>query len=166
MLLFFGFISGKPAQAQISVNINISSQALWGPVGYDYVEYYYLPEADVFYYVSTGQFVYWTNNVWVFESYLPSYYTVNLYNTYKVVVNEPKPYLQHNVYITKYKKYKHGGPKQAVIRDSNDSKYYAVKGHPKHSKENGGGNKKSSGNNKATESKNQPQKNKQKRTAK
>ena len=67
-----------------------------------------------------------------FVNSLPSHYSINLYNTYKVVVNEPKPYMQHYVYVTKYKKYKKGGPKQIVIRDSNDERYYKVKGHPKH----------------------------------
>lgn len=64
---------------------------------------------------------------------LPTIYHINLYSTYKVVINQPRPYLQHNVYKVKYAKYKKGY-KQAVIRDSKDSKYFVVKGHPSHSK--------------------------------
>jgi hypothetical protein len=67
-----------------------------------------------------------------------------------VVINEPKPYLNHNVYVTRYAKYKSGGPKQNVIRDSQDAKYYSVKGHPHHAEGNGNnnnGNFKSNGNN-------------------
>ncbi len=142
-----GSFADSPVQAQVSVNVNIGSQAVWGPVGYDYVEYYYLPEADVFYYVPTGQFIYWNGNQHYFVNSLPSHYSINLYNTYKVVVNEPKPYLQHNVYVTKYKKYKKGGPKQIVIRDSNDERYYKVKGHPHHGKSKGNGNGNQSQNN-------------------
>jgi hypothetical protein len=138
MMLICGFFIFKPAQSQVSVNVNIGSQVLWGPVGYDYVEYYYLPEIDVFYYVPTGEYIYWRGNQQVFVTYLPAIYHVDLYSTYKVVVNEPKPYLQHNSYVVKYAKYKHGAPKQTVIRDSNDQKYFAVKGHPKHDQAKGG----------------------------
>lgn len=139
-----------PAHSQVSVNINIGSQCLWGPVGYDYVEYYYLPEIDVFYYVPTGEYIYWRGKQQVFVTYLPVSYHVDLYTTYKVIINEPKPYLQHNTYIVKYAKYKHGGPKQVAIRDSNDQKYYVVKGHPKFKGSNGNNN--NNNNNKSTQS--------------
>ena len=126
-----------PAKAQVSVNVNISSQAVWGPVGYDYAEYYYLPEADAFYYVNTGQFIYWNGGQQVFAYSLPPTFSINLYSTYKVVVNDPKPYKNHGYYVSHYAKYKHGGFKQDIIRDSNDEKYYKVKGHPKHGQEKG-----------------------------
>ena len=127
------------AQAQVNVSINIGSQALWGPVGYDYVEYYYMPEVDVFYYVPTHQFIYWNGSRQVFVSSLPPSYHVNLYSTYKVVVNEPKPYLNRTMYVEKYVQYKHGGPKQVMIRDSDDQRYYVIKGHPKYAKGNAKG---------------------------
>lgn len=136
-LLLILCIAGLKAQTlQAQVSVNISAQPVWGIVDYDYVEYYYIPEADVFYYVPTSQFIYWDNGQYVFVNTLPPSYRVNLYNTYKVVVNEPTPYKQHNVYVTRYAKYKSGGPKQKIIRDSRDSKYYVVKGHPQHSQKN------------------------------
>ncbi len=145
ILLFIisSFFMFTPAKAQVNVSVNISSQALWGPVGYDYVEYYYLPEADVFYYVPTGQFIYLNGGEYVFVNNLPSSYSINLYSTYIVVVNEPKPYLKHNVYFTKYKPYKHSGRNHGSIRDSNDEKYFVVKGHSKH----GGSGQKQNGKN-------------------
>jgi hypothetical protein len=48
--------------AQVRVNINIGSQPVWGPVGYDHVDYYYLPDIETYYYVPTRQFVYF--NKW------------------------------------------------------------------------------------------------------
>lgn len=129
---FTGCFVCNPTQAQVNVNVNIGSQAVWGPVGYDYVDYYYLPEVDAFYYVPTAEFIYWSGPKQVTATFLPASHHINLYSTYKVVVNEPRPYLQHNTYIVKYGKYKKGGPKQKIIRDSQDQKYYAVKGHPKH----------------------------------
>ncbi len=128
------------AKAQLNVKVNIGSQALWGPVGYDYVDYYYLPEADVYYSVPNAQFVYLKGGKWVFANSLPATYNVDLYSTYVVVVNSPKPYLQHNIYFTKYGKFKHSGRNHDLIRDSNDEKYFVVKGHPKHGGGNGGGN--------------------------
>lgn len=58
----------------------------------------------------------------------------DLYSTYKVVVNEPKPYLRNNVYVAKYGKFKNYNGHQAIIRDSRDTKYYVVKGHPNYSR--------------------------------
>jgi len=151
--IFIGifFFTFSTAQAQVNVNVNISSQSLWGPVGYDYVEYYYIPEADAFYYVPTGQFIYWSGGNYLFANSLPVNYHINLYSTYMVVVNKPKPYLQHNVYVTKYGKYKKAGRNYIPIRDSKEEKYYAVKGHPKHGSHgsNGSGKKLAPANNKA-----------------
>ena len=58
LLVAIGSIISKPASAQVSVSINIGSQPTWGPVGYDYVEYYYLPDIETYYYVPRRQFVY------------------------------------------------------------------------------------------------------------
>lgn len=48
LILTFALIltcSAYTMQAQrVSVNINIGSQPAWGPVGYDYVDYYYMPD--------------------------------------------------------------------------------------------------------------------------
>lgn len=111
-------------KAQAGVSINIGQQPLWGPVEHDYVEYYYLPEHDLYYYAPQRQFVYLKGNNWVRTTSLPTQYShVNLFNTYKVVINEPKPYLNHTYYSNHYKKYKGQHSKQALIRDSKDPKY-------------------------------------------
>ena len=119
-----------PAKAQISLNINIGSQPLWGPTGYDHVDYYYIPAIDAYYYVPSGQYIYLTNGRWTWNRNLPpAYGNFNLYNAYKVVINKPKPYLQHNTYVRQYGKYKNWSGKQTVIRDSRENKYAVVKGH-------------------------------------
>ena len=82
------------AQVRVGVNINIGSQPEWGPVGYDYVDYYYLPDIDAYYYVPERQFIYLSNGRWVFATSLPvAYRHYDLYSGYKVVINEPRPYL-------------------------------------------------------------------------
>lgn len=136
----------KPVSAQISININIGSQPVWGPIGYDYVDYYYLPDIEVYYYVPTHQFIYISNGRWIFATSLPyRYRTYNLYTGYKVVINEPKPYLQFESHRVLYAKYKGHSGGQVIIKNSNDPKYYVVKGHPKYK---GGGGGKGHGNGK------------------
>ncbi len=120
--------------AQVSVSVNIQSQPLWGPVGYDYVSYYYLPEYDIYYNVPARQYVYLDGGRWIFAAALPPRFAnVNLYSTYKVVLTEPRAYIYHNTHVVKYVKYKKGGVSQVVIKNSNDPRYYKVKGHPQYS---------------------------------
>ncbi|WP_113951185.1 hypothetical protein [Pedobacter miscanthi] len=119
------------ANAQVSLNINIGSQPVWGPTGYDHVDYYYFPDIDAYYYVPSGQYIYSNGGRWVWVNSLPGQYAnFDLYRAYKVVINEPRPYLRNNIYVARYSKYKNYGGRQAVIRDSRDAKYYVVKGHP------------------------------------
>lgn len=80
-------ISGA-IKAQVSVNVNIGSPPLWGPVGYSDVRYYYLPDVEAYYDIQTSMFIYYGNGVWLHRSYLPNVYAnYDLYNGYKVIVN-------------------------------------------------------------------------------
>ena len=92
--IFLGAIAitkNSNAQVKVGVNINIGSQPVWGPVGYDYVDYYYMPDIDAYYYVPNRQFVYLSNGRWIFATSLPvAYRHYDLYSGYKVVINEPK----------------------------------------------------------------------------
>lgn len=95
------------SQVRFHVNLNIGSQPAWGPAGYDYVNYYYLPDIDVYYSVPQRQFIYLDRGRWVFSSYLPARYrSYDLNRGYKVVVNEPRPYLHADVYRNRYSHYK------------------------------------------------------------
>ena len=144
LLVATGSIISRPATAQVSVSINIGSQPTWGPVGYDYVDYYYLPDIETYYYVPRHQFVYLSNGKWIFAPSLPSRYrSYNLYSGYKVVINGPRPYLNYTTHRVTYAKYKGNKGRQVIIRNSNDPKYYVVKGHPKY---NGGNNGNGKGN--------------------
>jgi len=119
--------------AQVSVSVNIGLQPVWGPVGYDYVDYYYMPQYEAYYYVPERKFVYLDGGRWIFATALPPRFgTVDLYSTYKVVINEPKAYMHFNDDKVKYAKYKGGGERQVVIRDSKDPKYAEARNHPDH----------------------------------
>jgi hypothetical protein len=128
-LFFAAFIISalafKSADAQLSIhlNLNIGSQPDWGPTGYDHADYYYMPDIDCYYDVAHSQYVYPNGNTWVRASVLPArYHNYDVYSGYKVVINQPTPYLHANVYRAKYASFK-GRKGQAVIRDSHDAKY-------------------------------------------
>jgi len=132
LLLLGATAMTREATAQISVNINIGSQPAWGPTGYDYAGYYYLPDINCYYDIGRGQFMDPNGSRWVYARSLPGRYrNVNLYNTYKVVINRPSPFRNNRDDINRYARYK-GVHSQPVIRDSRDSRYYASKGHPMH----------------------------------
>ncbi|RAJ75061.1 hypothetical protein CLV59_110107 [Chitinophaga dinghuensis] len=122
MFLSLGML-GNRANAQVRVNINIGSQPVWGPVGYDYAQYYYMPDIDAYYSIQRQQFVYLQGNRWVFGATLPPSYHYDLYRGYKVVVNDPDPWLRADVYRQRYGHYKGWYGKQSIIRDSHDAKY-------------------------------------------
>jgi hypothetical protein len=116
-------IKTASAQVSVSLGLNIGSQPAWGPVGYDHADYYYMPDIDTYYNVPTHQYVYFENNVWVHHAYLPvRYRSYNLYNGYKVVINERDPWLRHDVYRTRYAGYR-GRHDQVIIRNSHDARY-------------------------------------------
>lgn len=133
-LLIAATVFTVSANAQVSVSINIGTQPVWGPVGYDHVDYYYLPDADVYYYVPEKVYIYKNGNNWSRSRSLPSRYkNIDLYQAHKVVINNvDKPYLNHAKYQQEYAGFK-GKHDQTPIRDSKEEKYFENKKHPQHS---------------------------------
>lgn len=134
-LLILGLASVKSSVAQVSVNINIGSQPLWGPVGYDYVRYYYMPEIDVYYNVNSRNYTYWRGNKWVTKSKLPgNYKNFDVYRTYKVVINESNPWRRHPHYRHTYARHAHNHS-QVILRDGRKGgqghRYQSNKGNDK-----------------------------------
>ena len=122
------------AQLSISIGFNIESQPVWGPAGYDQVEYYYLPDIEVYYSVTNRRYYYFERGQWIGRASLPVRYRgFDLYGSYKVVINEADPYRNHKTYKEKYHSYK-GRRGQQPIRDSRDAKYFVNKNHPEHNK--------------------------------
>lgn len=124
--------SALSAQIVVHTSINVDRQPIWGPTGYDLVEYYYLPDMDVYYHVPQQRFYYLEGGSWISRSSLPPRFKgYDLYRSYKVVVNEPTPYRNHNAYKVKFAPMK-GRSDQQPIRDSRDAKYFVNKKHPEH----------------------------------
>jgi hypothetical protein len=110
-------------EAQVRVNVNIGLQPVWGPVGYDYVDYYYLPDMDVYYDVPRGLFVFYDHGRWNFAASLPGRYgRYDLYHSYKVVINQRNPWDRDEYYRNHYRSYRERY--QPVIRDSRDNRYF------------------------------------------
>lgn len=140
LLIISVLVFVQPLQAQVKLNVNIGNQPVWGPVGYDYAQYYYFPDIDAYYDIPRREYVYLNGNSWLFSPTLPTRYHFDVYRGYKVVVNEPQPWLHADVYRGRYARYKGQGwyGKQDIIRDSRDSKYYVIKGHPMYGRGNNG----------------------------
>jgi hypothetical protein len=94
------------AQVRVNLNVNIGNRPAWGIPGAYAGDYYYLPEIDTYYDIPRRQFIYFDAGNWVFAAELPySYRGYDLYRGYKVVINEPRPYLRCDVYRTRYNQY-------------------------------------------------------------
>lgn len=107
-VLVGGLFFVKPAEAQVNVSINIGNQPAWGPVGYDYARYYYIPEINVYYDVINRRYTHYQGRRWVTSRSLPGRYrNFNFYNTYKVVVNDRDPWRHHDRYRRDYGHYAH-----------------------------------------------------------
>lgn len=133
VLLAAAFMLVISVKAQVNVSVNIGKQPVWGPTGYDHVDYYYLPDADVYYYVPDRVYIYRNGTTWRRTTVLPARYkTIDLYSTHKVVINNvQKPYLNHARYQKEYVTFK-GKHDQMPIRDAKEEKYYVNKQHPQH----------------------------------
>lgn len=132
LILGLFMVMAGSTNAQVTYSVNLGSQPVWGPVGYDAVQYYYMPDIESYYYVPQHRFYYYNNGRWSNSSSLPSRFSnYDLYKSYKIVVNEKNPWLKHKYYKEKYSSYK-GRHDQKIIRDSRESKYYVNKNHPEH----------------------------------
>lgn len=142
----FLFVSSL-MQAQVSVNVNADAPPLWGPVGYSDVKYYYLPDVQAYYDVPSSQFIYVKNGKWFRSRYMPgNYRNYDLYNGYKVVLNDYRglhPYYNFKTHKTKYYKGYKGNPQRTIGKNP---KYKSNNGNGNYSNGNNG-NKKVSGNN-------------------
>lgn len=123
MLLTFATVAFvNTASAQVKVNVNIADQPEWGPAGYNYAEYYYMPDIETYYSVPKRQFVYLSDGNWTFSPALPPRHSnYNLYSGYKVVFKNQDAYKQFNNHRVKYVRYKNYGSRQVIIKNKHDN---------------------------------------------
>jgi hypothetical protein len=152
-LLFFA-ASSTNAQVSVNVNIgtpnvnvNIGTPPVWGPVGYDNVEFYYLPDIEVYYDIRAAQYIYFGNGKWIRTRNLPNHCrNYDLYHGYKVVLTDyhgHTPYTHFHSHKAKYYKGYKGKPQKSrgeykVHYDHDDN--HDNHGNDHHEKHEGKGN--------------------------
>ena len=111
-------VSTNTMQAQVSVDVNLGNPPSWGPAGFSAVDYYYLPDVQSYYDIKAKQFIYLGDGQWVRSRNLPNQYrNYDLYNGYKVVLNDyrgTKPYNNFNKHKVKYFKGYKGKPQKTI----------------------------------------------------
>ena len=94
--------------AQVSINVSLGTPPQWGPVVQSEVSYYYLPDVESYYDIHAQQFIFLSNGVWTRSHNLPHRYrNYNLYDGYKVVLNDyhgSRPYSHYQDHKVKYYK--------------------------------------------------------------
>jgi hypothetical protein len=92
--------------AQVSINLSFGTPPQWGPAGHSEVSYYYLPDVESYYDIRAEEFIFLSNGVWIRSHNLPHRYrNYNLYNGYKVVLNDyhgSRPYGHFQEHKVKY----------------------------------------------------------------
>lgn len=120
--------------ASTRVVSNIAQQPIWGPVGYDHADFYFLPEIDCYYDIAAHQFVYEKNGSWVYSTSVPPQAkSIDLFRTYKVVMRGQHPWFQHVPNRIRYVSYRTNHT-QPVIRDCHQQRYWVIADHPEHNK--------------------------------
>ena len=127
-ILFSVSLYNSTASAQsVTISVNIDKQPSWGPSGYDYANFYYFPDLDIYYDIANSLFYYSSGGKWISAQYLPNKYRkYDLYSLYKVVINQSNPWNQNKTHKKSYSEYK-GDKTQTPIRNSNDSRYNTSK---------------------------------------
>jgi len=122
-LLFFT----SSIQAQISVRVNLGTPPQWGPVGYSDVRYYYLPDVEAYYDISSSMFIYNNGYNWVHRSSLPTRYrNYDLYNGYKVPMSEyhgDRPYSNFRQHKMQYARGYRGQEQHTIGDRPNNGNY-------------------------------------------
>lgn len=138
--------------AQVSVNVNVGSPPLWGPVGFSGARYYYLPDVESYYDVQTSMFIYNVGGAWIHRTYLPTQFNgYDLYGGYKVVMTDYQgniPYTYFKAHKIKFAKGYHGKPQKTYgerprKENHKTNGYYKDNSYKKDNKNNEYGNKNS-----------------------
>ena len=121
MLPFLAFA----LQAQNSANKNLAAPPPWGPVGYDDVRYYYLPDVESYYDIYAEQFVCNIDGGWLHRTRLLSpNRNYDLYDGYKVVMMDYKGSAPYKFFNDQKIEYPIGyrGPEQKTIGEKPDKR--------------------------------------------
>ena len=95
LVLSMGLFIASSASAQVHNNVGMRNG--------HHADYYYLPDIDMYYYIPGEQFVYFSDNHWIFSRHLPSaYHDYDFAHGRRIYVNGMNPYMHHDVHIQLY----------------------------------------------------------------
>jgi len=120
-------------QAQINISVNITPPD-WGPDEASGVKFYFMPDIQVYYDVTSKVFIYRSGTTWVRTATLPGRYgTFNLYTGYKVMLHDDddRPYEHFDEHCKKYPKGYGRGEHQKTWKDGHhdNGHHYGEKKH-------------------------------------
>ncbi len=100
------------SQPQVVVQAGIGAPPLWAPAygNVNQVQYYYLPDLEVYYDVWNHEYVYLEDGNWLFSPILPPIYgNYDLYGGHVVVLDYRvhQPWMHHELYVAHYPRYYH-----------------------------------------------------------
>ncbi len=102
--LFAVTISSK---AQVSIGVSIGTPPVWAPAAPVEVQYYYLPDIQVYYDVPGRAYIYFSNNRWCRAAALPPRYNgYDLYHGHTVYLSDyrgNRPYEFYREHREKYR---------------------------------------------------------------
>lgn len=108
-LLFVSLFSACDMYSYITPSTQVSyNNPAWAPPYVQGVRYYYLPDIETYYDLTTQQFVYLNDGQWYFSQELPSIYAgFDLYNCYTVAIdyNTYQPWMHQQYYVSHYPRY-------------------------------------------------------------
>ncbi len=107
-MTFTGCVSYQTTQGNDAQYYQTYNNPKWGPTYYPGARYYYLPDIESYYDLSTGDFILLNMGRWIYVKSIAPYYTsYDLFNGYIVVlnVNVYQPWMHHQYYIRNYPRY-------------------------------------------------------------
>ncbi len=118
-----GCYSSSPATSS-----NRYSAPDWAPAYESGVRYYYLPDIETYYDVTSGNFVYFDRGEWLYSRQLPTVYSgYDLYGGHSVVLDRRvyQPWRYHQNYVSSYPRYyyrsAYGSQNSGTVRGYNEN---------------------------------------------
>jgi hypothetical protein len=113
------------AQVRVNLNVNLGTQPKWAQSNYEQVNYYYLPDLDMYYNVPNRTYTYLQGRRWVTVNAVPQH---DFNRGYKVVVNDKNPWNNQVKYRNTYVNNRNvnrldSRDKQYGYNKNNDAKY-------------------------------------------
>ena len=108
-LLFVIFFNACDLYTYVTPSTEVSyNNPTWAPLYVQGVRYYYLPDIETYYDLSTGEFVYLNDGQWSYSQTLPDIYSgYDLENCFTVALdyNIYQPWMHHQYYVSHYPRY-------------------------------------------------------------